>query len=179
MPSISFKAKLFKIGSWTLLSLPKSASEKLPSRGMVMVEGKINGSSFQAPLEPDGKGSHWLKVDKKMLEAVRAKAGDTVTLAIEPSREWPEPVVPKDLQAALSADAEAYKLWLNVTPMARWDWLRWISSTAKSETRQRRIETAFSKLKNGSRRPCCFNRTMCTEPYVSKNGVLLEPTKAI
>jgi hypothetical protein len=25
------------------------------------------------------------------------------------------------------------------------------------------------------RRPCCFNRGMCTEPYVSKNGVLLDP----
>ncbi len=58
MSTIRFEAKLFKIGSWTLLKLPKSASAKLPSRGMTMVEGTINGFRFQAALEPDGKGSH-------------------------------------------------------------------------------------------------------------------------
>ncbi|HYW01062.1 MAG TPA: DUF1905 domain-containing protein, partial [Candidatus Acidoferrum sp.] len=46
--TIRFKAKLFrpkateKTGSWTLLTLPKNASVKLPSRGMTMVEGTIN-----------------------------------------------------------------------------------------------------------------------------------------
>src|SRR5215212_3541258 len=55
--TIRFEAKLFKIGSWTLLKLPKSASAKLPSRGMTMVEGTINDFRFQATLDPDGKGS--------------------------------------------------------------------------------------------------------------------------
>jgi hypothetical protein len=51
--TIRFSAKLFrpkateKIGSWTLLTLPKSASAKLPSRGMTMVEGTINGFPFR------------------------------------------------------------------------------------------------------------------------------------
>lgn len=58
MSTISFNAKLFKIGSWTLCRLPKSASAKLPSRGMTMVAGTINGFRFQAALEPDGIGSH-------------------------------------------------------------------------------------------------------------------------
>jgi hypothetical protein len=58
MSTIHFEAKLFKIDSWTFLRLPKSASAKLPSRGMTMVEGTINGSRFQAALEPDGQGSH-------------------------------------------------------------------------------------------------------------------------
>ena len=57
VPGIRFEAKLFKIGSWTLLKLPKSASAKLPSRGMTMVEGTINDFHFQAALDPDGKGS--------------------------------------------------------------------------------------------------------------------------
>ena len=78
--TIRFEAKLFKIGSWTLLRLPKSASAKLPSRGMTMVEGTINGSRFQAPLEPDGKGNHWFRVDETMREAAGADAGDTLSL---------------------------------------------------------------------------------------------------
>src|SRR5580704_17921713 len=81
--TISFETRLFKIGAWTLLRLPKGASAKLPSRGMVMAKGTINGFYFQAALEPDGKGSHWLKVDNAMRKAIRAGAGDTATLAIE------------------------------------------------------------------------------------------------
>lgn len=179
MPTIRFEAKLFKIGSWTVLGLPKSASAKLPSRGMTMVAGTINGIRFQAPLEPDGKGSHWFRVDKTMCEAANAAAGDTVTLTIEPSREWPEPVVPEDLQTALAANPQAHTLWMDITPMARWDWIRWIGSTKQPETRRRRIEVACSKLKAGERRPCCFNRNLCCEPSVSKNGVLLEPTQTM
>jgi Bacteriocin-protection, YdeI or OmpD-Associated/Domain of unknown function (DUF1905) len=175
MSTIRFEAKLFKIGSWTLLRLPKSASTKLPSRGMTMVVGTINDFRFQAALEPDGIGSHWFRVDKTMSKAIRADAGDTVMLAIEPVKEWSEPNVPADLKKALAVVPQAHTLWMEITPMARWDWIRWIGSTKQPETRRRRIETALSKLKAGDRRPCCFNRTVCTEPYVSNNGVLLEP----
>ena len=101
MSPIRFEAKLFNIGAWTLLRLPKSASAKLPSRGMSMVAGTINDFRFQAALEPDGKGSHWFKIDKTMSKAIGAEAGDTVTLAIEPVKEWSEPQVPTDLKKAL------------------------------------------------------------------------------
>src|SRR6266581_951626 len=52
--TIRFSAKLLrpkateKIGSSALLTLPKSASAKLPSRGLTMVEGTINGIPFRA-----------------------------------------------------------------------------------------------------------------------------------
>ena len=173
LPTNRFEAKLLKNGSWTLLRLPKSASAKLPSRGMTMVKGTINGFRFQAALEPDGKGSHWFRLDKTMREAAGADTGDTVMLAIEPAREWPEPKVPADLKNALAVVPQAHTLWMDITPIARWDWIRWIGSTKQPETRRRRIENALAMLKAGKRRPCCFNRTLCTEPSVSNNGVLL------
>lgn len=135
-----------------------------------MVEGTINGVPFLAALEPDGKGSHWFKVDQTLGEA-----GDSVKVAMEPTREWIEPEVPSDFKSALMALKEAYVTWEDITPMARWDWIRWINSTKQPETRKRRIEVACSKLKGGKRRPCCFNRNICTETSVSNNGVLLEP----
>lgn len=178
MPSINCKTQLFTIGSWTIVRLPESASEKLPSRGMVMAKGTINGFSFEAALEPDGKGSHWFRLDKAMLKAAEGDAGETVTLAIEPIKEWPEPEIPEDLKKALTSAPQAQIVWMDTTPMARWDWIRWIRSTKNPETRKKRIEVALSKLKSGMRRPCCFNRSMCTEPSVSNNGILLEPIPA-
>src|SRR3979411_35185 len=86
--TIRFSAKLFrpkateKIGSWILLTLPKNASAKLPSRGRTIVEGTINSFPFRAALEPNGKGSHWLRVNKTMRDAAGADAVDTVTVEI-------------------------------------------------------------------------------------------------
>jgi len=125
-----------------------------------MVEGTINGARFQAPLEPDGKGSHLLVVDKTLRKT--AGAGDTVTLAIEPSKHWPEPTVPADLKAALADDPRALATWKDITVMARWDWIRWVNEAKQPETRERRIESIYSRFKAGKRRPCCFDRSQCT-----------------
>ena len=163
---IRFRAKLLRpaesadADSWTFLVLPKNASAKLPSRSMTAVEGTINGFAFRATLEPDGEGSHWLKVDQKMREAAGAEVGDLVSLEITPAAEEPEPTVPEDLQTALAAAApKARAVWADITPIARRDWIHWITSAKKAETRARRVENACSMLAAGKRRPCCFDRS--------------------
>jgi hypothetical protein len=179
MPKIRFQAKLTVLASQTILRLPEAASSKLPSRGMSMVEGTLGGHAFQAPLEPDGIGSHWLKVSNAMLKAARAKVGDSVSVALEPMALWPEPEVPADLADALASDPQVRGLWMDITPVARWDWIRWIGSTTNGDTRMIRVEKTLSKLRSGKRAACCFNRSQCTDPSMSRNGVLLEPTPAI
>src|SRR6476469_7879432 len=163
---IRFKAKLLrpaasaKAASWTFLILPKNASAKLPPRGITAIEGTLNGFSFQATLEPDGQKSHWLRVDRKLSKAAGADAGDVVTLEVVPAAEEPEPKVPADLRKALAAAApKARALWADITPIARRDWIQWITSAKQPETRTRRIKNACSMLAAGKRRPCCFDRS--------------------
>ena len=146
--------------SWTFLILPRNASAKLPSRGTTAIEGTINGFPFRAVLEPDGQKSHWLKVDRKLGKSAGAEAGDTVTLEIAPASEEPEPAVPADVKKALAAAApKARKLWSDITPVARRDWIHWIISAKQPETRARRIKNACSMLAADKRRPCCFDRS--------------------
>lgn len=169
---IHFEAKPYKVNGWTVLLLPKDASARLPSRGQVMVKGTINDYKFQTALEPDGNGSHWLNIDKAM-QAAGIEAGKTATLDIESTKDWPEPNIPADIKKGLADNPEIKPLWDRVTPMARWEWIRWINSTANPETRKHRIEVSASKLQNGLRRPCCFNRNVCCVPEVSKLGTLI------
>lgn len=163
--SIRFKAKLLrpaeseKGDSWTFVILPKNASAKLPSRGMAAVEGTMNGVHFQATLEPDGQKSHWLKVDRKLRKAAGANAGDVVTLEVAPAAKEPEPTVPADLRKALANAPKARKLWSDITPVARRDWIHWITSAKQQETRARRIKNACLMLAAGKRRVCCFDRS--------------------
>ena len=185
MSPMHFETILLSINSWTILRLPEDASAELPSRGMTMVSGTINGIPFKTLLEPDGrygpgkKPSHWFSPDKKLLDDARAKAGDTVKVSLESTKEWIEPEVPADLQKALASSPKAEALWKDITPLAHWDWIRWIRAVKTQETRDKHIQVALGKLNKGMRRPCCFNRNMCSEPHVSKNWVLLMPDSNI
>jgi len=180
MSEISFKTKLFTINSWTILRLSEEASAELPSRGMTMVAGTLNGIPFKAVLEPDGrympgeKSSHWFRPNKKLLDDAHASAGDTVEVSLAVTKDWIEPEVPEDVQKALSSSPKAEALWKDITPMARWDWIRWVRAVKTPETRQKHLDVMLDKLHKGMRRPCCFNRNLCSEPYVSHNWHLRE-----
>ncbi len=181
MSAISFETKLFTINSRIILHLPQEASAQLPSRGMVMVAGTLNNVSFKTLLEPDGmygpgkKPSHWFNPDNKLLKEAGAKIGDTVKVSLEPTKEWVNPEVPPDMKKALVKDIKIHRLWNDITPMARWDWVRWVRAVKTPETRKKHVDVMISKLSKGMRRPCCFNRNMCSVPEVSKNWSLLSP----
>ncbi len=174
--AIRFDATLCAIDRSTVLRLPATASKGLPSRGQVAVHGTINGVGFQTVLEPDGNFGHWMRVDDALQDAAGISAGDAAALDIAVARDWPEPSVPNDLAAALAAAPQKIQnLWDELTPMARWEWVRWVNATKNPDTRRRRVEVSISKMKSGKRRPCCFNLSACTDPDLSKNGRLLEP----
>lgn len=148
-----------KGAAWSFLVLPKPASAKLPARGMVSVEGTFAGRAFSATLEPDGEGGHWLKVGRALREAAGVAPGDEVALAVAPVAQAPEPTVPPDLREALAADAAAAATWHDITALARRDWIQWITSGKKAETRVKRVAAACDMLAKGKRRACCFDRS--------------------
>ena len=174
--AIRFEATPVAVGDRVILRLPENASEMLPSRGQVAVQGTINGHEFKTVLEPDGFFGHWIDVDEKLRQTAQVTVGDSAKLEIEPRPDWPEPRVPKDLGAALAAaPPDVRDLWDDITPMARWEWVRWVNATGNADTRNRRVEVTISKLMSGKRRPCCFNLASCTDPTVSRSGKLIAP----
>lgn len=149
--TILFRAKLVLSGGTAKITLPKSAVAKFPVQSVTMVEGTINGFPFRSSLEPNGKGSFWLRVNKGM-----PNAGDTVMVEIMRVGEESETRVPMDLRKALVAAPLARKVWADITPIARRDWIHWICTAKLPETRRRRIENACDMLASGKRRVCCF-----------------------
>lgn len=64
--------------------------------------------------------------------------------------------LPADLKKALAASPDSLKTWQDITPLARNEWICWIESAKKQETREKRIEWGCASLKDGKRRPCCW-----------------------
>ncbi len=170
MSNITFKTKVLGIGGWKVIRLDSESSRKLTSRGLVMVSGSINGTEMETTLEPDGKGSHWFQLP----DSVKAKSGDELLVTLSQTDRWSEPEVPTDLKKVIDSNSKARETWLDITPLARWEWIRWVRSTKNIETRNRRVKVALSKLQSGDRRPCCFNSNQCTVPEISNGGVLID-----
>jgi uncharacterized protein YdeI (YjbR/CyaY-like superfamily) len=64
--------------------------------------------------------------------------------------------LPDDLEAALAANAVALSAWLDITPLARNEFICWVENAKQDKTRQRRIRRTQEELEEGQRRPCCW-----------------------
>ena len=171
--SIQFETTPYVLEGVMIARLPDEVSKRLPSRGQVAVIGTINGHDLQMVLEPDGDWGHWFYVTEAMT-AAGVGEGKVATLDVTTTKDWPEPIVPADIAEALAAASQPVKdKWLDITPMARWEWVRWVNETGSDATRSIRIEKTLSKLAGKHRRPCCFNLAGCTDPRLSKRGQLM------
>lgn len=65
--------------------------------------------------------------------------------------------IPADLEKIITLKPAMFLIWEDITPLARNEWICWIESAKKKETRERRIHIMFDKFKKGERRPCCWS----------------------
>ena len=64
--------------------------------------------------------------------------------------------LPTDLRTALTGDSPALDAWQQITPLARNEWICWVESAKREETRAKRIDRTHTELAEGKRRPCCW-----------------------
>ena len=64
--------------------------------------------------------------------------------------------LPFDFRKAIELDGPVRSLWADFTPLARNEWICWITSAKQDATRERRIEVGMDRMRKGMRRPCCW-----------------------
>ena len=64
--------------------------------------------------------------------------------------------LPADMRAMLSPHPGALATWADITPLARNEWICWVTSPKKAETRAKRVDWGRESLEAGKRRPCCW-----------------------
>ena len=154
--TIQFKAKLWagmEGKNWTFATMPKNASEKLPKRGRIAIEGTINGFAFKTSAFPDGEGSHQFMVNGTMRAGAKAAIGDTATFIIEPASDAVDFEIPSDLNVALKKSKPATAQWEKITPKAKAEWVAWITSAKKEDTRTARVAKTIERLAKDDKRP--------------------------
>jgi uncharacterized protein YdeI (YjbR/CyaY-like superfamily) len=64
--------------------------------------------------------------------------------------------MPADFRKAIESDPRINDIWMDITPLARNEWICWVTSAKREETRKRRIAVGLDKMRKGMRRPCCW-----------------------
>lgn len=83
--------------------------------------------------------------------------------------------LPSDFESKLLQHALVQTVWASLTPLARNEWICWVCSANKAETRAKRIVEGIEKMQKGMRRPCCWPGC----PHRAKgSAVVKEPTRA-
>ncbi|WP_448249511.1 YdeI/OmpD-associated family protein [Thalassotalea agariperforans] len=157
----TFSSKLLKPiddnNGLAFVFLPHDVSDKLPRRGRTSVDVTLNDINFCVQLEPDGQKSHWLRIDKNILDLAKLTYGDIGQFEISAVAQEPEPILPADFDEALKLSATAQDTWLKTTTLARVDWIHWITTAKQAKTRSKRIQDAIDMLDSGKKRVCCFD----------------------
>ncbi len=76
--------------------------------------------------------------------------------------------VPVDLGKLLRKSAEVKKFWDDLTPLARNEWICWVTMVKKAETRQAHLERLVQDLIRGKKRPCCWPGCPHRRPQTAK-----------
>lgn len=155
MAAIKFKALVDDSGmekGWAYIKFPLNVSKKLGSQAMIRVRGTVNGFAIKTSAMPTGDGAHHIMFNKQMRAGAKADVGDIVLVEVERDDAAIKVVVPPDLKKSLAASPGATRTWTSITPRAKQEWIEWITSAKKQETRPRRVARAVERLESGERR---------------------------
>jgi bifunctional DNA-binding transcriptional regulator/antitoxin component of YhaV-PrlF toxin-antitoxin module len=143
---IHFTAELMDAGGGgTYVLFPYSTEEKFGIKGRVPVKATIDGEPYRGSLIKYGNPLHMLLVRKDIREKTGKKAGDMIDVTIEQDSEKREIEIPEDLTKALKAN-KLETIFLKMSYSHQREYMLWIESAKKAETRENRIVKSIEKL---------------------------------
>ncbi|MGA3048800.1 MAG: YdeI/OmpD-associated family protein [Terracidiphilus sp.] len=145
---LKFKAQLVGRGpggAWTYLQVPFSVPEVFGRKGQVPVRATINGFTFRNSLMPRA-GVHILGIGKDILAGAGASTGDTVHVELAFDDAPRTVTLPADLESALAKSPATSQSFSALSYSHKKEYVDWIESAKKPETRQNRIEKMAEML---------------------------------
>lgn len=131
--------------------VPFDVPEAYGTKAQVKVRGTIDGYPYRGSIANMGEG-HCMVVKKEIRQAIGKSAGDTVKVVMKIDREPRIVVVPEDFQQALENHPDAKEIFENFAYTHKKEYVEWIESAKKQETRENRINKALEMIADGRKR---------------------------
>lgn len=153
MPLVNKQYKLERFagkGGWTYAAIPEVLQDKSTPFGWVRVRGSIDGVEIKSyRLQPMGNGKLFLPVKAEIRKKIGKKEGDQVKIILY--RDDSPLDIPEELLMCLQDEPKAYQQFFQFTEGIQKEYITWIYSAKKNETRVQRIARTIGKLLRGEK----------------------------
>ena len=145
MATQSFMGRITESGTGASIEIPFDPDEIWGAKDRHYVSGSIDGFKIRGCLDEEGNqlalplGPAWLRDNP-------VAVGAEVEVVLAPDGHLAENVAP-DIGAALNAEPQARTFFESVAPFYRNNYIRWIESAKRPETRASRIKEMMELLK--------------------------------
>ncbi|HUQ49311.1 MAG TPA: YdeI/OmpD-associated family protein [Terriglobales bacterium] len=171
---------------WVIIRIPFDAAKLWGKRGQLRVKGEISrggkaaGFPFRTSLFPNGRGGHYLLVNKKMQQGAGTIVGMSASFRMEPDLEKKVVTEPKELKAMLKESKALDGYYRSLTPSTRHEIAKWIEQPKGQGTRERRAEQMAERLlatmEAERELPPMIRRAMAMEPKAALGWQRMPPS---
>lgn len=135
------------------VDIPFNVEEEYGKKGQVKILATIDGIPYRGSLAKMGSPNHILIVLKAIREKLGKTHGDVVSITLQQDTAPREVAVPEELQMLLNAEPKAKEFFEGLAYTYKKEYVKWVTSAKREETRQRRLAQTIEKLKAGVKAP--------------------------
>jgi len=139
-------------GATSFLEVPAGVVDGLGGGKRPPVKVTLNGFTWRTTVAVYG-GEYYLGVPRPVREQAKVVFDEPVDVLVELDTEPREVAVPDELRELLEANPAAAALFVRLSYSHRKEYVDWIASAKREETRRRRVEQALEMLQRGVRTP--------------------------
>ena len=137
-------------GGWTFARIPEISQDRKAHFGWVKVKGTIDGFPISKyHLMPMGEGNLFLPVKMDIRKKIRKHEGDSVHIVLYPDKDPLE--IPEEMIICLRDDPAAFKFFKGLSESEKNNYIKWIYSAKKEETKINRLAKAINRLSSGKK----------------------------
>ena len=129
------------------IEVPFDVKKVFGTKARVPVVVTIDGHRFRSSIMPMG-GCHKMVVNKQMRETIGKRAGDQVDVVMEQDMAKRTITIPPKFKSAL-ANAHLLDIFKGLSFTHQKEFVVWILSAKKEETKERRLAQAIDLIKRG------------------------------
>ncbi|MDP2888556.1 MAG: YdeI/OmpD-associated family protein [Bacteroidota bacterium] len=129
------------------VEFPFSAEEVFGTRGMVKIKALFDGKAeYRGVMSNMGTGCHILIMTQEVRRKLGKSFGDSVLVELEHDLEKREVIIPEDVRNLLIEYPEAQAFFEILSYTHRKEYINWITSAKREETRTKHMVEFIEKL---------------------------------
>lgn len=135
-------------GGWTFAVIPDLSFARKHRSPWVNVKGTIDNHPFEnLKLAKIKAGGYFFPVKAEIRKQIQKQAGDSVKIVLFEDFSLFE--IPEEIIECLKIEEDAYTAFMKLREFHQKEFVKWISSAKKEETRVERINATIDKLLKG------------------------------